>query len=155
MTETRDLPSLIARLEASSGASGAMNAEIGLALGYYSAWKSKRNYWNVEGPNGRVTVPGREPDAVFDSATGERLEPEVMPLLDICYALDLPDWTGSIDAAIALVDSQAEHTGTYATDALKNALTRLAITGLDHTKPAAPQLAKWVVVGVLRAVDGA
>lgn len=99
-----NLSTLIERVEALTGPDREVDCAIAVSLGFYDLWKSKHGYWNVEGIDGeRFTVPGRPSDMAFDPATGQKLSPE-QPPFDWADEAGLPEWTASIDAAVALVE---------------------------------------------------
>jgi hypothetical protein len=104
------LKDLLARIEATTEGSYDLNEAIAEALLGVKVWKSKHGYWNVSFPSdwpyGRtenITMPGRRPDEVYDAATGQKLPAETVPTgwsMDV----DLPEFTASMDAALALVE---------------------------------------------------
>ena len=110
MVDAAKLKDLITRVEAATEGSSHLNEAIAEALLGVKVWKSKHGYWNVSFPSdwpyGRaenITMPGRRPDEVYDASTGEKLPKEAIPTgwsMDV----DLPEFTASIDAALALVE---------------------------------------------------
>lgn len=110
MVDAAKLKDLIERVEAAMEGSSYLNEAIAEALLGVTVWKSKHGYWNVSFPSdwpyGRtdnITMPGRRADEVYDAATGEKLPKEAIPTgwsMDV----DLPEFTESIDAALALVE---------------------------------------------------
>lgn len=103
MTDLAKLDALIERLEKAEEPALELNAEIALAVDGWRAWKSKHGHWVFEGPHGaKYEVEGRHPSVKFDPETGERLPEEIVPVNSFAWLADLPDYTGSLDAAVAL-----------------------------------------------------
>lgn len=94
---------IIARLEALTGPDRRADQEIAKALGW-TMWRSKHGYWEFSDPKGvkRASTFGLESEPKFCPETGKpNPHYDAEPLL--ADEAGLPEWTGSIDAAMSMV----------------------------------------------------
>ena len=61
--------------------------------------------------------------------------------------------TTSLDAALALADQIADRTGMHAVDVLHQAIDAMTSTGWKANQATGPQLARWVVMTLLSALQ--
>ncbi len=98
---------LITRLEAATEASMDLNEDIALASGLWRAWVSKYRRWNFNGPDG-AHFSWPEPIPRHSSETGEEIIIPKHPWHGWGWDADLPDFSGSLDAALTLVPDRWE-----------------------------------------------
>jgi len=104
---------LIERLEKAGEGSRELDWQLIKAFFGFSMWKSKHGYWNLDWPAEwpfserplHCSIPGRSPDDVYDSETGKKLPPEEEPT-DWLETIECPEFTASLDAALALAERQ-------------------------------------------------
>ena len=93
---------LITRLEQATEGSMDFNEDIALASGLWRAWVSKYRRWNFDGPDG-AHFSWPEPLPKYSSETGEEIEIPDHPWNGWGWDAGLPDFSGSLDAALTLV----------------------------------------------------
>lgn len=98
----KDIHAVIAALEKAVAPQRDLDGDIALASGLWKCWLSKHRYWNFEGPQRRFSWPERG-IGQYDEDTGKKIVLTDEPWPDWIWSADVPEYTASLDAALALL----------------------------------------------------